>query len=223
MPYEVKVILVLLYAYLVSAVPMAYIMGRALKGIDIRQYGSGNAGTSNVWVHISKKAVLPVGLFDVIVKGASSVWLARYGFDLGLGAQALCGFAAVIGHNWSVYLRFSGGRGIATSMGVLFALSYKALLPFAIVGLVGWLITRNSAFWMVISIFILPFWALFLGEPLTVVLFCIGLLLVTAIKRLLANMGGLPEGSPWVQVMKYRLLYDRDILSREEWVNQKPD
>ena len=223
MPYEVKVILVLLYAYLVSAVPMAYIIGRVLKGIDIRQYGSGNAGTSNVYVHVGKKAILPVGLFDVIVKGACSVWLARYGFDLGLGAQALSGLVAVIGHNWSVYLRFNGGRGIATAVGVIFALSYKVLLPFAVVGLVGWLITRNSALWVGISILILPIWALLLGEPPAVVLFCIALLLITVIKRLLANMSGFPDESHWLQVMKYRLLYDRDILSREEWVNQKPD
>lgn len=231
MPEPVKIALVLTYAYLIGSIPMAYILGRVLKGIDIREYGSGNVGASNVWVHVNKKIVIPLGAFDLFVKGASPVWLARYGLDLGLGPQALAGLATVAGHNWSLYLGFTGGRGIGTAIGVLFALGLYAapgntypveLIAFALVALGGVLVFRSSALWVGIALFLLPLWALILGRPLALVLFCVGLLVVVAAKRVLGNWAPLPTGSSAWQVAMCRLLFDRDVFSRDEWVYRKP-
>ncbi len=97
-----------LYAYLVGSVPTAYLLGRLCKGIDIRSYGSGNVGGTNLAHQIGKQWLLPPGCFDILVKGASPVLIAHYllGWELGslvmLGAPIL----SILGHNWSVFIRF---------------------------------------------------------------------------------------------------------------------
>jgi glycerol-3-phosphate acyltransferase PlsY len=100
----------LLIAYLLGSVPSGYVAGKLIKGIDLRSYGSGTVSGSMVWEHVARWAVVPVGLFDIF-KGALATWL---GLRLGLGqvAAMAVGLAAVVGHNWPVYLNFQGGEGI---------------------------------------------------------------------------------------------------------------
>jgi len=98
-------------AYLLGSIPSAYLAGKWLKGIDLRKYGSGTVSASMVWEHVAKWAVVPVGLFDIF-KGALPTWLS---IRLGLSEAAamVIGFAAVVGHNWPLYLNFHGGRGFS--------------------------------------------------------------------------------------------------------------
>jgi len=103
-------ILIVVLGYLLGSIPLAYIAGRLLKGIDLRQYGSGTVSGSGVYQHVAKWAIVAVGLFD-IAKAAFPTWL---GLELGLGLSVAlaAGLAAVVGHNWPLYLGFKGGRGL---------------------------------------------------------------------------------------------------------------
>ena len=108
-------------AYLWGAVPTAYLVARYVKGIDIRNYGSGNVGASNASEHVGGRIGLAIGFFDAVGKGFLIVVIARL-LDQDLSIQVAMGLAVIIGHNWSVYLRLTGGRGVATSLGVILGL-----------------------------------------------------------------------------------------------------
>ena len=217
-----RFVLAMAYAYLVGAVPSAYLVARWAKGIDIRSYGSGNIGASNIARHAGKRYFALVAAFDVLVKGAASVALAR-ALGLGLEHQALAGLLAVVGHNWSVYLRFSGGRGLSVAIGGLLVLAWKEMLALLGVALLGWLVFRSSALWFGIALVLLPFWALAFREPSTIVLYCAGVLMLSALKRLVSNPGTAPPGLRWRDLAIPRLLYDRDTPKEEDWVSRKPE
>lgn len=221
MPPALASFVVILLAYLIGSIPMAYVIARLIKGIDIRSYGSGNVGASNVFLHVGKWYIIPLGFFDLFVKGAFPVYLAdRWGLDPYVSAGA--GLATIAGHNWSLYLGFTGGRGIATALGVLFALAYKELIAYAGVTALGWLIFRSSALWWGISTAALPLWSVALREDASITVFCLGYLLMTALKRLTSNRGTVTPGTRWREVFVHRLLYDRDISSKDEWIHRKP-
>ncbi|MHB1006264.1 MAG: glycerol-3-phosphate 1-O-acyltransferase PlsY [Chloroflexota bacterium] len=104
--------------YLLGAVPFAYIAVRLLGAGDIRQYGSGNVGATNALRVIGLGPSAVVLVLDFF-KGTVAAWLGLQ-LSQSLAVACLCGLAAVAGHNWSVYLRFSGGKGVTTSLGALF-------------------------------------------------------------------------------------------------------
>ncbi len=108
-------------AYFIGAIPMGLVLGKVLKGVDIRDYGSGKIGASNVLRSLGAKATAFVLLFD-ISKGVAAIFLAK-GLGDALYVEALAGIAAMAGHNWSIFIRFSGGRGVSTSLGGLFAIA----------------------------------------------------------------------------------------------------
>ena len=172
--------------------------------------------------HVGRGHFLAVAFFDVLVKGAGSVLVARW-LGLGPSYQALAAVAAVAGHNWSAYLKFSGGRGLSVVAGSLLVLAWKELVASLAVALLGWLIFRSVALWFGIALVLLPVWALLLGGPPTIVLFCVALLVATALKRLLSNPGTAPAGLRWRDMAIPRLLYDRDTWKAGDWVTRKPD
>ena len=217
---QLSTFLLVIGAYLLGSFPSAYIAGRLIKGIDIREYGSGNVGGSNVWEMVSKWALFPVGITDVI-KGMLPVYVAQR-MGLGLPEQAMAGLAAIIGHNWSVFLKFDGGRGIATILGVLFLFAPTEMVILAGLMLVGF-VFHHVALAAAIGLALLPLAAWIIGEPLAITLTCLLLLILVMSKRLLSNRGTGAEGEDWRSVMINRLLFDRDIRSREEWVHRTPD
>lgn len=120
-----KVLLVVVPSYLIGAIPSSYIMGRLFRGIDLREHGSGNLGTANTFRVLGVGAALPVLLFD-IGKGYVAVR-----FFAGLGGPGvffalLAAFVVVLGHNYSIFVGFSGGKGVGTSMGAFLALAPQA-------------------------------------------------------------------------------------------------
>jgi glycerol-3-phosphate acyltransferase PlsY len=133
-------LLVALGAFLLGSIPTGYLVARA-KGVDIRQHGSGNIGATNVFRTLGK----PLGVFVFMVdalKGFAVVWLAgRFG-----GASDWVGIIAAVaviaGHNYTPWLGFKGGKGIATSAGVLLALMPWAVLCIAIVWFVVFKVSR---------------------------------------------------------------------------------
>lgn len=123
-----KIIAGLLISYLLGSIPTAYLFGKVFQGLDLRQHGSGNLGATNAFRVLGKRAGIMV-LFIDIFKGTLAVLLAKKLFyshhvdislNLYLCISAIC---AVCGHNWTVFLKFKGGKGIATSLGVLIAFS----------------------------------------------------------------------------------------------------
>lgn len=111
--------------YLIGAIPTAYIFGRLLKGIDIRQHGSGNVGATNAFRVLGKVPGTMVLMIDIL-KGIVPVTLAAsvFGFNSPL-ILVIIGVVAVAAHNWTVFLNFKGGKGIATSLGVLIGLTIQ--------------------------------------------------------------------------------------------------
>lgn len=121
-------VLVIVASYLLGAVPWGLLIGRWSRGVDVRQTGSGNIGSSNVLRTAGARAAVLALALDV-AKGAVPVIAARAiagALDLtsaqGAGLQASAALAALAGHSWPVYLKFSGGKGVATGVGGLFVL-----------------------------------------------------------------------------------------------------
>lgn len=112
----------LLLGYLLGSIPSGWLAGRWLKGIDLRDLGSGSTGATNVLRQVGKGPALAVFLIDV-GKGAAAVLLAR---ALGLGdwIQVLAGLTALAGHIWPVWLGFKGGKAVATGLGMFLGLAW---------------------------------------------------------------------------------------------------
>ena len=208
----------LLYGYLLGSINLAYIVGRLVKGVDLREMGSGTVGSSNVWHNVGKLWIFPVGIFDLFVKGMTPAFLAR-GLGLELEVQALAGLLAIIGHDWPVFLGFKGGRGVAPTVGVLVALGRLELSAFIILGTAGWQVTRNAAVWVLVGLATLPFFALLWGRPTSIVLLMVGIFLVTVAKRLASNSLKSP-GVSVPRLLLNRLIYDRDIADNDAWVQR---
>ena len=127
-------------AFLLGSIPTGYLVARA-KGVDIRQHGSGNIGATNVFRTLGKPLGVLVFILDAL-KGFAAVWLAaRYGGPSAWPA-ILAAVAAIAGHNYTPWLGFKGGKGIATSAGVLIALMPWAVLAIALVWFAVFFATR---------------------------------------------------------------------------------
>jgi glycerol-3-phosphate acyltransferase PlsY len=211
--------LVVIVAYLIGAIPVAYIFGRALRGIDLRKYGSGNVGASNVYQSVARWAVVPVGLLE-IAQGLVGIMLAKFlGQDLGV--QVAAGLAGIIGQTWSVFLGFTGGRGIATSIGFMLGLAPPVLGSFIVVSLLGWPL-RSFPLTVGAAIALTPLASLIIDGAGPVAAGCLGMALIVFTKRLLTNRIGLPANEDWRDVLLNRLLFDRDMRDRDEWVRRVP-
>lgn len=110
--------------YVIGSVPVGLLLGRALRGLDVRDYGSHSTGTTNVLRLLGPTAAAATFALDV-GKGGAAVLLARR-LGAGPGGQAAAGFAAVVGHSFPVFARFRGGKGVATGYGALMAVSGEA-------------------------------------------------------------------------------------------------
>ncbi|MXY43761.1 MAG: hypothetical protein F4Y50_06870 [Dehalococcoidia bacterium] len=213
-------------AYLLGAIPTSYLVARFLKGVDIRESGSGNVGASNLSEQAGRWIGIPVGLFDLIVKATLPILLAKF-LDQSITVQAAVGLAAVLGHNWSPYLQMTGGRGISTVIGVMvaFLMWPEILIGIVLVGIIGTLWLKDMALWMFVMILALPgliylfdFFDLFERDFTIVILFaCLAIALLA--KRLTANWERPEQGYNW-RVFLYRILWDRDVRRQEEWTRR---
>jgi glycerol-3-phosphate acyltransferase PlsY len=117
----------LILSYLVGAIPTSFLAGRIFRGIDLREHGSGNLGATNLYRTLGWKYAVPVGLFD-IAKGAIPVVLFAPQVSPSERVAVACGVAAVIGHVYSIFVGFRGGKGVATAAGVMLGLAPYAIL-----------------------------------------------------------------------------------------------
>jgi len=153
-------LIVVIIGYLLGSIPTAYIATRLTTGKDIRQLGGGNVGGLNVFREVGPWAALATGLVD-LGKGVAAVAIAYWLLDLPLVFVLLAGLAAVLGHNWMVWLKFSGGKGMGPAIGVISVLMpvygyWQGVIIFFGVVLIPFLITRNIALSMGTGLLFLP-------------------------------------------------------------------
>lgn len=124
--------LLLVLSYVVGATPTSHWVGKGVHGVDLREHGSGNLGATNVFRVLGWRAAVPVVVLDV-AKGYVPVWLFPGLVDAGLGWGMAFGASAILGHMFSFWVGFRGGKGIATSGGVFLAMAPWAVLGAAVV------------------------------------------------------------------------------------------
>ncbi|HEY31499.1 MAG TPA: glycerol-3-phosphate acyltransferase [Dehalococcoidia bacterium] len=164
-------VIAIVVAYLVGAFPTAYVTTRLFTGKDIRQVGSGNVGANNTFREVGPAAGVIVGVVD-IGKGTAAVAVAHAVVGIPFFALnheynyflVIAGLAAVAGHVWPVYLRFTGGNGVATAIGTLIILLPRELGIVCAVILLLWAVTRNLIMSVYISWLTVPLAAWFLEK-----------------------------------------------------------
>lgn len=158
-----NVVYISLFAYLVGSIPFSLIFAKIFTGVDVRAGGSGNVGATNVLVTTGKKRAALTAVFFDIAKGFSVVVFARIIFGSDTYAY-FAGFFAIVGHDFPVYLNFKGGKGIATTVGSIIALSPYAIWFVLIAYIVSLLVTRYFILSSLVALAALPVIMWMLGE-----------------------------------------------------------
>ena len=170
---------ILLVGYLLGATPTGYIVARLVKGIDIREHGSGNPGATNVFRTVGKGAGIAVLVIDLL-KGVAAVQLAGPLLTTLTGALSLpplgastvawvitlAGLCALLGHSRSIWLNFTGGKSAATGLGVLLALAWPVGLGAALVFIVTFALSRIVSLGSILAALSAPVVMLILQQPL---------------------------------------------------------
>jgi|Deesub1362B_J571_1020462.scaffolds.fasta_scaffold07013_2 glycerol-3-phosphate acyltransferase PlsY len=201
-------ILIIFVGYLLGSIPFAYIAGRMIKGIDIRTVGTRNVGGHNVMLEVGRLAGCVVGLLDM-GKGALPVFLAR---QLGLSdlTALLGGMAAVLGHNYPIFLGFRGGKGLGSSLGILLTLMpLETLLILPLFAVLYIIITRSISFSALVSLLSISALAWFRDKPLVITISPLLLLLLMGIAIL-------PDG-----IRMWRAAEDKRHLILHKWISDR--
>lgn len=152
-----KLFLVLLLSYFLGAIPSGYLFTRFIKGMDLREFGSGNVGATNVARVMGLKYGIIVASLDIF-KGYLAVGLSQFLLpaDTSRLLFLVIGVLAIIGHDWSVFLKFSGGKGVATTVGVVLRLMPLSFIFFAIPWLTLVILTRYVSLASIIASLSIP-------------------------------------------------------------------
>jgi glycerol-3-phosphate acyltransferase PlsY len=149
----VKIALLIIFAFVLGSIPIGVIIAKA-KGVDLKKVGSGNIGATNVLRSLGRWPSVLTLLGDML-KGTIAVALGRY-FGAGAFHEGLIGLSAILGHNFSLFLGFKGGKGVATSLGVFILYSPQTALITFIIWLVVVLTTKYSSLGALVSFVLLP-------------------------------------------------------------------
>jgi glycerol-3-phosphate acyltransferase PlsY len=220
-------IILLIAAYLLGSVPLSYLVART-RGIDLRKLGTQQVGGGNLWRTTSRKLGLSVGVFDFF-KGMLMILIA-WRLELDAGQQLAVGLAAVAGHNWPVFLRFHGGRGIATSLGIIIIMPLVnkdiapwATIAFFVAAIIVIIFTHRTPVPILVGMVMLPIFSAIFREPISVTMGFLAMTLIVIIKRLTAQPATEARTIGTGRLLWNRLLYDRDIGDRKAWMHRKHD
>lgn len=183
----------LLLAYLVGATPTSYLVSRFGHGIDLRDHGSGNLGATNVFRVLGWKVALPVAVVDVAKGWVPAALFPRWDAAAEPEWALAYGGAAIVGHVFSIYMGFKGGKGVATSAGVFTALAPWATLVGAAVWVVVVGLTRIVSLGSLLAAVALPLAVFLTGEPMAELWVAIGLALFVIYAHR-SNIGRLLRG-----------------------------
>lgn len=195
--------LMLVGAYLLGSIPFAQVLAR-LKGVDLRTVGSGNVGAGNLTSTVGLPWGIAAGVLDGL-KGLVPVLLCLQA-GLGPGAAGLVGLAAVIGHNWSIFMKGRSGRGLATAFGLILALHPPLAIWTTGWAIAGWKIGGGLAGFLGWGL--LPIVSVALGAPVTesLVIFLLSAVLIG--RRMQGNPGDEMDAAS----MFRRALHDKDLV-----------
>ena len=168
-------------AYLLGSIPVAYLASRLLQGKDIREQGDRNPGAGNAYRTIGPKTGIAVAAAD-IAKGAAAVLVARV-LTGSTEAEMAAGAAAVIGHNWPIFLRLSGGRGAASTVGVFMALIPIPALPLSAACLLLLPVVRSATIALSLILIPLPLLTFLTDAPYHVVAYTVGLPVLVGVRH----------------------------------------
>ncbi|MFD0619334.1 MULTISPECIES: glycerol-3-phosphate 1-O-acyltransferase PlsY [Paenibacillus] len=188
----VLAIISIILSYLIGAISFSVVIAKWLKGIDIRQHGSGNAGATNTLRVLGKGPGICVLLLDM-AKGVLAVWLGKWMGDISAWVPVLCGIAAIVGHNWPIYFRFKGGKGIATTIGVMATLAFLPSLFAGITAIIVIAVTRYVSLGSLILSAVLPILLIVMNRPYEI-LWASLLLCVFAFVRHRSNIVKIVQG-----------------------------
>jgi len=189
----IKEVLVMLFAYLLGSIPFALLVVKLVKGVDVREYGSGNVGATNAFRILGLGLGILVALLD-IGKGFIAVSVARYFFADQPLLLLVAGLLAIAGHNWPIFLNFKGGKGVATSVGVLISLSPKTILVAFLVWLIIVLITQYVSLASIVAAIVIPI-LMYLFAQETIFIILAVLIAIFVIYRHQANIKRLLAGT----------------------------
>lgn len=197
-------------AYLVGSIPFAYIAGKVVAGKDLRNVGSGNLGSSNVFRQVSRPAGWAVFFLDCAKIGLTLLLLRLFG--LPLMVQSLAALAVMAGHNWSVFTGFEGGRGMTVALvGAGILIPWETLVVLGVVTFGG--ATGTIAMYFAFALVLWPVLTLLRPEPAPLVLLAFGIMVLGFARRLQGSPGvsEIPlEYVPRKYTVLNRLLYDRE-------------
>ena len=179
----------ILAAYLIGSFPTGYILVKALKGLDIRDVGSGSTGATNVKRVLGMKAYIFVMFVDAI-KGLLPVLGAKYvEAKLGIYAElnllpVLVSVAVILGHSKSVFLKFTGGKSVASGVGTILGLNWMV----GLITIVSWVVltyfTKIVSISSIIVVLLTPVWMFFMKAPLSYTIYClVGALYIVYLHR----------------------------------------
>ena len=176
-------VIAVIVAYLLGSIPSAYIVTRLQTGQDIRKLGRGNVGAYNVLKEVGLKQALAVIILDAL-KGASAVYFIPSILDVPLLFVLAAGLAAVVGHIWPVFLKFRGGKGLATTLGVLSVLMTRDLVIALAISILLVVITHNPVLSLNLSLLSVPVSAWLLEGSMLLVVFSLILALILVLNFL---------------------------------------
>lgn len=179
-------------AYLIGSIPTGYIFGRVFKGIDIRQFGSGNIGATNTLRVIGRLPGLIVLAVDIFKGFLCVTYIAGFFMHISPLARpelyrVLVGLATIAGHNWTIFLKFKGGKGVATSAGVVIGLVPKIFWLGFLVWLIIFLITGYVSVASIVASACIPIFALVSNQPTEFIIF-VSLLCIAIVYKHRSNI-----------------------------------
>lgn len=187
-------VLAIIVSYLLGSISFSVLIAKGMKGIDIRDHGSGNAGATNTLRVLGKGPAITVLLLDAL-KGVGAVWLGVWlSSSPTYWVPALCGIAAILGHNWPIYFRFRGGKGIATTIGVLATLGLLPSLSAGVFAILAIVLTRYVSLGSLIFVTLTPVILLFLGYSAPIVTVSV-IIWALAVWRHRANLSRIFKGT----------------------------
>jgi acyl phosphate:glycerol-3-phosphate acyltransferase len=206
MPSIVGFVALLVGAYLLGSVPVGFLVARWRRGIDIRKYGTGNVGASNTFRNVGRWIGVGVAAVNILESALPTLLALSLGYSR--VAAGLVGFAAAIGYAWPVFLRFSGGRAVAVTGGVIIALWTIPSVALSLFFIAGMLVKRNPLT-MFVGFGVLPIYLWASGRPVGEVILAAVLYAFMMSRRLVGLRRDLRgAGHPW-RVALNRLVNDR--------------
>jgi len=165
-----KIALIIISCYLLGSIPFGYIVGKLFKKVDIREFGSGNIGATNAFRILGPSLASLVLLSDV-GKGILSIYLVRFLSIDNLLIFTIAGLAVICGHDWSLFLGFKGGKGIATTFGVVFVLNPIISILAVTVWVIVIIITRYASLSSIFAVISILVFTILFKQPYEYIVF----------------------------------------------------